>query len=107
MTQRSPIMVLVYTLITFGIYGIYWFVKTKDEMNAKFNTQIPTAWFLIIPILNLLWLWKYWNGVQKVTGFSGIAGFLMTLFYLSWLAMFIAQGKFNTVGGGAAQARAA
>ena len=107
MTQRSPVMVLVYTLISFGIYGIYWFVKTKDEMNQKFNTGIPTAWYLIIPILNLLWLWKYWQGVQKVTGFSGVAGFLMTLFYLSWLAMFIAQGKFNAVGAGGAQARAA
>jgi hypothetical protein len=105
MTQRSPIVVLLLSFT--GIYLIYWWVVSKNEMNAKFNTGIPTAWYLIIPILNLLWMWKFWQGVQKVTGFSGVAGFLMSLFYLSWLAAFITQGKFNTVGGGAAQARAA
>jgi uncharacterized membrane protein YjgN (DUF898 family) len=32
MTKRNPVVVLLLTLITFGIYGIYWEVVTKGEM---------------------------------------------------------------------------
>jgi len=46
MEHRSPIMVFFVSLITFGIYGLVWYVKTKNEMNAK-GAQIPTAWLLI------------------------------------------------------------
>jgi hypothetical protein len=106
MTQRSPIVVLLLSFT--GIYLIYWWIVTKDEMNQKFGTQIPTGWHLIIPILNLIWLWKWCKGAEKVTGFSGAVAFIMSLFYLSWLAAFLLQGKFNTVGAGAGgMARAA
>ena len=30
MTKRSVVAVILLTLITFGIYHLYWFVKTKD-----------------------------------------------------------------------------
>ena len=43
MKHRSPIAVFLLPLITFGIYSIYWKVKTKGEMNEK-GAQIPTAW---------------------------------------------------------------
>ncbi len=56
MQQRSPFLVFLLSLITFGIYGIVWYVKTKNEMNAR-GAQIPTAWLLIIPIVNIYWLW--------------------------------------------------
>jgi len=101
MTQRNPIVVFLLAAIT-GIYGLYWLIKTTEEMNAKYNTGIPPWWHLLIPILNLLWLYKYWNGVQKVTGMSWIIGFL-----LGPIGMFLAQGKFNSLGAGGAQARAA
>jgi hypothetical protein len=50
--QRNPLMVLILIIITFGIYGLAWMVKTKNEMN-ELGADIPTAWFIIIPILNL------------------------------------------------------
>ncbi len=56
--KRNIILIYVYTLITLGIYGIYWAVKTKQELN-ELGGDIPTAWLIIIPIANLYWIYKY------------------------------------------------
>ena len=97
MEHRSPIMVFFVSLITFGIYGVVWYVKTKNEMNAK-GAQIPTAWLLIIPIANIYWLWKYSQGVELVTNKEMSAGVAFILiFLLSVIGMAIIQSKFNAV----------
>lgn len=44
--------VLLLPLITFGIYQIVWYVKTKNEMN-QLGATIPTAWLVIVPIVNI------------------------------------------------------
>lgn len=77
MTKRSPGMVLVLTIVTLGIYGIVWMVKTKNEMVSA-GADIPTAWLIIIPIANLYWMWKFSAGVEHVTGgkMSGVMAFI-------------------------------
>lgn len=60
--KRNVFLVYVYMIITLGIYQIYWLVKTKDEMNDELGAEIPTAWLLIIPIVNIYWLYKYCQG---------------------------------------------
>ncbi|GAI30384.1 unnamed protein product, partial [marine sediment metagenome] len=35
-------------------------------MNAK-GAQIPTAWLIIIPFVNIWWYWKFCEGVELVT----------------------------------------
>ncbi|NIA03941.1 MAG: DUF4234 domain-containing protein, partial [Nitrospiraceae bacterium] len=62
--KGNPILVLILSLVTFGIYEIYWFVKTEEEINSL-GAQIPTAWLLIIPIVNLYWYYKYADGFAK------------------------------------------
>ncbi len=52
MKNRSPIAVFLLPMFTFGIYGLVWLVKTKNEMNSL-GAKIPTAWLLIIPFVNL------------------------------------------------------
>ena len=59
--KRDVVMVYVLTIITFGIYGIYWSVQTKEELN-KLGAEIPTSWLLIVPIANIYWLYKYSEG---------------------------------------------
>ena len=59
--HRDILTVYLLTIITFGIYGIYWEVKTKDEINSL-GADIPTAWLLIVPIANIYWLYKYADG---------------------------------------------
>jgi hypothetical protein len=45
-------------IITLGIYGIYWLVTTKTELNNA-GAQIPTSWLLIIPFANLYFLYTF------------------------------------------------
>jgi hypothetical protein len=98
MKQRNVAAVLILTLFTFGIYGIVWSVKTKNEMN-KLGAQIPTAWLIIIPFVNLWWMWKYSEGVEKVTGgkLSTVMCFVLW-FLLGIIGQMIIQYEFNKMG---------
>jgi ABC-type transport system involved in cytochrome c biogenesis permease subunit len=62
--KRNVILVYIFTFITFGIYLIYWLVKTKEEINSQ-GAKIPTAWLIIIPIANIYWAYKYCEGFSE------------------------------------------
>jgi len=63
---RNIFLVYLFSIITLGIYAIYWAISTKNEINSL-GAKIPTAWLLIIPIANLYWIYKYSEGFsQKV-----------------------------------------
>ena len=96
MKHRSPAAPLLLPLITFGIYQIVWYVKTKNEMN-RFGAQIPTAWLIIVPIASIWWLWKYSVGVERVTN-NGISrhGSFWLIFLLGSIGDAIVQSTFNT-----------
>ncbi len=59
--KRNIVLVYLFLIITFGFYGLYWLVSTKNEMNGL-GAKIPTAWLLIIPIANIYWIYKYYEG---------------------------------------------
>jgi hypothetical protein len=59
--RRSPVAVVIFSIITLGIYLIYWIVATKEEMKSL-GAEIPSAWLLIVPIGNMYLLYKYCEG---------------------------------------------
>jgi len=59
--HRNIFLVYLFSLITFGIYIIYWLVSTKNEMNSL-GAKVPTGWLLIIPIANIYWVYRYSEG---------------------------------------------
>ena len=63
--ERNIVLVYIFSIITFGIYALYWTVSTKNEMNGL-GAKIPTAWLLIIPIANLFFIYKYCEGFATV-----------------------------------------
>ena len=97
MQNRSPVMVLILTIITLGIYGLVWFVTTKNEMKIK-GAEIPTAWLIIIPIVNYIWYWKFSQGIELVTdkGMSTGTAFLW-MFFLGAIGMAIVQSELNKI----------
>lgn len=99
MKHRSPLAVAILSLVTLGIYSIVWQVKTKNEMKAL-GAEIPTAWLIIVPFVNYYWLWKYCQGVEKVSGgqTSAVMAFVL-LFLLSIIGMAILQSEFNKLTG--------
>lgn len=96
MKQRSVLWTLVFSVITFGIYLIVWFVLTKGELNNK-GAKIPTAWLLIIPFVNIWWMWKYYEGAQQVTNekVNAILNFLLGFFLSPLIPQALCQSEYN------------
>ncbi len=95
MKNRSMLAVLLLPIITFGIYPLFWFASTKREMN-RLGTDIPTAWLVIIPLINFWWMWKWSEGVEHVTNgkMSGPVAFLLML-VIPWPGLAVVQDSFH------------
>jgi Domain of unknown function (DUF4234) len=96
MIRRSIVAVILLSLVTFGIYSLVWLIKTKNEMKASGATDIPTGWLLLIPIVNVYWMWKYAGGVEQISGgkTSQAMAFIL-LFVLGVIGFAILQDGFN------------
>lgn len=98
MKNRSIVAVVLLPFVTFGIYTLYWFVSTKGELNQK-GAQIPTAWLLIIPFVNIFWMYKYYEGAEQVTGgkANAVMLFLIGLLVTNLISSAIAQDAYNNL----------
>lgn len=54
MKDRSPIAVVILSIVTFGIYDLYWLVKTKEVLNKETKFHTPSIWILFVPFLLLV-----------------------------------------------------
>jgi len=95
--RRHPAWVIVLSIITCGIYLIYWFVKTKNEMNLL-GANIPSAWLIIVPIGNIYWLYRYCEGFSDYVKKDrmGVVWFLVavTVFPLLPIVLQVELNKF-------------
>jgi hypothetical protein len=95
MQQRSPVTIVLLGFVTCGIYQLIWMHQVSEEMRAR-GAEIPPTWHIIIPILNLLWMWKWAQGVEKVTnGAQGAAMTFILLWFLGPISAFMIQPKLN------------
>ena len=104
MKNRNVILVILFSIITLFIYGIVWFVKTKNELNKR-GANIPTAWLIIIPLVNIYWAYKYFEAVEKETNgkLNAILMLILGVVIIMLIPMAIAQDAFNKIEEGAAQ----
>lgn len=95
MQKQSVASVIILSIVTFGIYLIYWFVKTKGNM-VKAGADIPTAWLMIVPIASIYWMWKWAGGVEHVTAgkYSQVIAFILIL-ALGIIGVAIIQSELN------------
>lgn len=54
MKKRNPLVIVILSIITFGIYDIYWLYVTKEELNAKTKQHVPSIWLLFSPIILII-----------------------------------------------------
>ena len=93
--HRSPVGIIILTIITFGIYGLYWVVKTKGEIN-RLGAQIPTAWLIIIPIANIYFVYKYSEGFATfVTKDKNTILWFLLYLVIAPVAMILVQIELN------------
>ena len=93
--RRNPAFVIIFSILTWGIYSFYWTAETKNEINSL-GADIPTAWLLVIPIANLYFWYKYAEGFSMFVKKDNntIVWFLLYLF-LSPIAVIIFQIELN------------
>ena len=102
--HRSILTVTLLTIITFGIYQIYWYFITKTEMNVLNGKEYKVPFFLwfFIPIINIWWFWRFAKAIEKST--KGNVGRWTAFFapvvlgIIAGITLFIAFGP-NNVGG--------
>ncbi len=106
MKYRHPLLVLFFSIITLGIYQLFWFITTKNAMK-QLGADIPTAWLIIVPFVNIWWLWRYSEGVQLVTGghipavMAFWLVFLLEICGFGYVASALLQNEFNKLVAGA------
>ena len=62
------------------------------------GAEIPTAWLIIIPFVNIYWLWRWSQGVEKVTkGALNAVSALLLGWLLSCIGGAIIQSYFNKI----------
>lgn len=99
MFEKSPIYVLLVSTITFGIYGLIWLYKTSEEMKQR-GVELPSFIMAFIPILNILYIWKYYQGVEKLSNGEHTATMLFVFSLLGPLGLISfwqTQTTFNKV----------
>ncbi len=104
---RDPIMVLVLSLVTCGIYNIIWIFKTADEINKASGTEqfnMVKEILLTIVTCGIWGIWFQWRYAEAVVNLQKSWGvkpqmeapilFLMAFVYL--MPFFVQQGLNDT-----------
>lgn len=93
LTHRSAAAVFWLPLITFGIYSIVWYAKTRGDMTRN-GAKPMTTWWLIVPIMSFIYLWSLSKAIEEVTGASKGANFALMLL-LGWIGQAFVQARIN------------
>lgn len=96
---RSLGRVYILAIATLGIYLIYWFAKTKDEINS-IGGRIPSAIFYVIPIINLWWLYVYAKNFSRYVRMRRTISSYLTYFMivLIWpVGLYVVQTNLNKI----------
>ncbi|MBQ6857593.1 MAG: DUF4234 domain-containing protein [Lachnospiraceae bacterium] len=101
---RSIPLAIIFSLLTCGIYGIYWLVCLNDDINTLTGNQSDTSGVMVV-IFTLLtcgiygwfWMWKTGEKVDKMRGSanSNIAYLILGIFGLGIVAYALMQDAIN------------
>jgi hypothetical protein len=96
---RNPILVIIFSLITLGIYSLYWFYETSKELielNKSNSNALLWLIGLFIPFVNLYVFWKYSKAVEQASdgSSSAILIFIVSLVFYP-AAQYLVQSELN------------
>ena len=82
--------------VTLGIYAVYWIVTTKCELNES-GAKIPTAWLLIIPLVQIYFFYKFAEGYCAVMfkDQSQTVAYFLLIMLIFPIGALIMQSKIN------------
>lgn len=76
---------VLFTIITFGLYTIYWTYKTAKTLDRG-TDQDATPILAIIPLVNIIVYWQISKAGEAVMEQNAMPVFLLFLFFpiISW-----------------------
>ena len=109
--QRNIVTCILLSIITCGIYGIYWFVKMNDEVNELANPPQKTSGvvaFLLslvtCGIYSLYWSYKMGNLLDtadvangKYSQNRGVIYLVLSIFGLGIVTYCLLQNSINNM----------
>lgn len=98
MKRRNIVLAVIFSVITLGIYAIYWYICLTNDSN-RMNPQEKTASgelaflfsVLTLGIYNIYWSYK----LAKKVGDSEILYLILSLFGFGIVNYILAQSKIN------------
>jgi hypothetical protein len=83
-TERSLAKQVLFSVVTLGLYTIYWYHITHKQLangtSASFSPAMRTIG-MFIPFYNLVVMWRTSHDAEAVTDQSGAVLFLFTLVF--------------------------
>lgn len=102
---RGIAMCIILSIVTCGIYSIYWMIKMNDEINILTgDTQAPSGGMVFLlslitcGIYGFYWLYKMGDKCDRLKGINGnssILYLLLALFGLSIVSYCLIQDTIN------------
>ena len=105
-TERNIALCIIFSLITCGIYGIYWLVCLNDELNALSAEPSPTSGLLVVllsivtcGIYSFYWHYKMGCAVDRIkhSDNTGILYLVLAIVGLSIVNFALMQDAVNNV----------
>lgn len=94
MTPRNPITALILAFVLPVAYVLYWTAITGNELREQ-GADVPPWWYVLIPIIGLVHLWKVCKGVEQLTGTASASTLMLLSLLLPPLGIFMAQKSLN------------
>ena len=94
MKKRNVALAIIFTIITFGIYGIYWFVCLTNDSNTLCPEQKTASGGLafLFTLISFGIYGIYWNyKLGEKVGGSGILYLILSLVGFGWVNYILAQ----------------
>lgn len=102
--KRSLGKQILFSVITLGLYGLYWWHVTNKQLNegtdSDFNPTLRTIG-LFIPIYNIVVMWRTSHDSEAVTDNGGVILFLLFLVFAP-AAWYLIQSGINKTAAGPA-----
>lgn len=111
MSQRSILLCILLSIVTCGLYEIYWIVKLNDELNAS-SGRLGTSGGVVIllslvtcGLYHLYWAYQMGTAVEQIrarfhepSSSAPVIYLLLSLFGLPIVAYALMQNELNQHG---------
>lgn len=105
--SRGIALSVILSIVTCGIYGIYWMIKINDEVNLLAGEENATTGGMVFlfslitcGIYGLYWLYKMGERCERIKGTNGDSAILylvLGIFGLSIVSYCLIQDNINKV----------